>query len=37
LRTIDKRRLKEKIAHLDDEIMSEIDRALMISLGLVDL
>lgn len=37
LRTIDKRRLKEKITHLDDEIMSEIDRALMISLGLVDL
>ena len=37
LRTIDKRRLKEKIAHLDDEIMSEIARALMISLGLVDL
>ena len=32
LRTIDKRRLKEKIAHLDDEIMSEIDRASMISL-----
>lgn len=37
LRTIDKRRLKEKIAHLDEEIMSEIDRAIMISLGLVDL
>ncbi|NLM69148.1 MAG: type II toxin-antitoxin system PemK/MazF family toxin [Firmicutes bacterium] len=37
VRTIDKRRLKEKIAHLDDEIMSEIDQAIMISLGLVDL
>ncbi|HKM17597.1 MAG TPA: type II toxin-antitoxin system PemK/MazF family toxin [Limnochordia bacterium] len=37
LRTIDKRRLKEKIAHLDEEIMSEIDRAIMISLGLVEL
>ncbi|HHT36093.1 MAG: type II toxin-antitoxin system PemK/MazF family toxin [Candidatus Wallacebacter cryptica] len=37
VRTIDKRRLKEKIAHLDEEIMSEIDRAIMISLGLVDI
>ncbi|HHW73355.1 MAG TPA: type II toxin-antitoxin system PemK/MazF family toxin, partial [Firmicutes bacterium] len=35
IRTIDKRRLKEKIAHLDDETMAEIDRALQISLGLV--
>lgn len=37
LRTIDKRRLKEKIAHLDDEIMNEVDQAIMISLGLIDL
>ena len=35
IRTIDKRRLKEKIAHLDEETMAEIDRALQISLGLV--
>lgn len=35
IRTIDKRRLKEKIAHLDAETMVEIDRALQISLGLV--
>ncbi len=37
VRTIDKRRLKEKIAHLDEEIMVKIDQALQISLGLVDL
>lgn len=34
IRTIDKRRLKEKIAHLDEKTMAEIDRALQISLGL---
>lgn len=37
LRTIDKRRLKERVAHLSDDTMSRIDRALEISLGLVDL
>ena len=36
LRTIDKRRLKEKIAMLDQEIMEKIDEALKISLGLVE-
>lgn len=34
VRTIDKRRLKEKIAHLDEDIMERIDEALQISLGL---
>ncbi|HBG01818.1 MAG TPA: PemK family transcriptional regulator, partial [Firmicutes bacterium] len=34
VRTIDKRRLKEKIAHLDDQTMEKIDEALQISLGL---
>ncbi|HKM43457.1 MAG TPA: type II toxin-antitoxin system PemK/MazF family toxin [Limnochordia bacterium] len=34
VRTIDKRRLKEKVAHLDNETMSKIDEALQISLGL---
>lgn len=37
VRTIDKRRLREQIAHLDDETMQKINRALQISLGLVDL
>ncbi|KLU40182.1 MAG: type II toxin-antitoxin system PemK/MazF family toxin [Limnochordia bacterium] len=37
VRTIDKRRLKEQIAHLDDETMEKINQALQISLGLVDL
>jgi mRNA interferase MazF len=34
VRTIDKRRLKERIAHLDEETMRKIDEALQISLGL---
>lgn len=37
VRTIDKRRLKEKIAHLDEETMAQIDQALGISLGLVKM
>ncbi|NLV91548.1 MAG: type II toxin-antitoxin system PemK/MazF family toxin [Firmicutes bacterium] len=37
IRTIDKRRLKEKITHLDDDTMMRISAALEISLGLVDL
>lgn len=34
LRTIDKKRLKEKICHLDTEIMKKVDEALLISLEL---
>lgn len=34
LRTIDKKRLKDKICHLEGDIMREVDRALMISLEL---
>ncbi len=34
VRTIDKRRLKEKVAHLDEATMNKIDEALQISLGL---
>ena len=34
LRTIDKKRLKEKICHLDTEIMKRVDEALVISLDL---
>lgn len=37
LRTIDKKRLKEKIGHLDDKLMEQVNEALYISLGLVDL
>lgn len=36
IRTIDKRRLKEKITILDQDIMGKIDEALKISLGLSD-
>ena len=37
LRTIDKRRLKEKITLLDNDIMIKVDEAVKISLGLNDL
>ena len=34
VRTIDKKRLREKICHLDSTVMKRIDKALNISLGL---
>ncbi len=34
IRTIDKSRLREKVCHLDDEILLRIDKALCISLAL---
>ena len=34
VRTIDKKRLKDKVCHLDDEILKKVDRALSISLEL---
>lgn len=34
IRTIDKSRLKEKVCHLDREIMQDVDRALKISVGV---
>ncbi|MFO8059525.1 MAG: type II toxin-antitoxin system PemK/MazF family toxin [Bacillota bacterium] len=37
IRTIDKRRLREKIAHLEGETMKKVDHALMISLGLAEI
>ncbi len=37
IRTIDKRRLKEKITNLDTDTMVKIDEALAISLGLVKI
>jgi mRNA interferase MazF len=36
IRTIDKQRLKDKITHLDDEMMKRVDDALQVSLGLID-
>ena len=37
IRTIDKRRLRERIGHLDEEPMEKIGEGLSISLGLMDL
>ena len=34
LRTIDKKRLKDKVCHLDEEILNQVDRALLVSLAL---
>ncbi len=36
IRTIDKKRLKEKIGKFDIKLMSEVDDCLKISLGLID-
>ena len=36
IRTIDKRRLKEKIGHLSEELMKQVDIALQISFGLIE-
>ncbi len=35
LRTIDKKRLKDKVCHLEGEIMKKIDKALCVSLQLM--
>lgn len=35
IRTLDKRRLREKMGHLDEERMHKVDRALGVSFGLV--
>ncbi|MDD3571096.1 MAG: type II toxin-antitoxin system PemK/MazF family toxin [Lachnospiraceae bacterium] len=34
IRTIDKKRLREKVSHLDEEIMSKVNTALIISLAI---
>ena len=34
LRTVDKTRLKEKVCHLSSDYLSQVDRALMVSLEL---
>lgn len=35
IRTIDKRRLKEKMGHLDDSVMEEVNDAISVSFGLM--
>lgn len=37
IRTIDKKRLREKIGHLDDDLMEKVNEALGISFGLTDI
>ncbi len=37
IRTIDKKRLREKIGHLDEELMEKVNEALSISFGLADI
>lgn len=37
IRTIDKKRLREKIGHLDEELMEKVNEALSISFGLMDI
>ncbi|MGK4040901.1 type II toxin-antitoxin system PemK/MazF family toxin [Heyndrickxia oleronia] len=37
IRTIDKRRLTDKITSLDEEMMKRVDEAVKISLGICDL
>ena len=34
IRTLDKRRLKEKMGHLDDGLMTEVNNAIAVSFGL---
>ncbi|MGL4362739.1 MAG: type II toxin-antitoxin system PemK/MazF family toxin [Cellulosilyticaceae bacterium] len=34
IRTIDKKRLKEKICHLDNQLMKKVDRSIRVSFGL---
>jgi len=35
LRTIDKKRMKDKVCHLDTEIMEKVNKALLVSLELL--
>lgn len=37
IRTIDKKRLREKIGRLDDELMENVNEAISVSLGLLDV
>jgi len=37
IRTIDKRRLRERIGRLDEELMERVNEALTVSFGLIEL
>lgn len=37
IRTVDKTRLKQRVAQLSDEIMKEVDEALVVSIGLSEM
>jgi len=37
VRTIDKKRLKEKMGHLEDDVMRQVNDAISISFGLTDM
>ena len=37
IRTIDKKRLKERIGQVDDELMEKVNEALVISFGLLEI
>ena len=37
VRTLDKRRLKEKMGHLDEQMMQRVNRAIAVSVGLGEL
>jgi mRNA interferase MazF len=37
IRTIDKSRLKQKVANLDDDTMGKVNKAIQVSLGLIDI
>jgi hypothetical protein len=37
IRTLDKRRLREKMGHLDDRMMKQVNDAITISFGLVQM
>ena len=37
IRTIDKKRLREKIGHFDEDMMNNVDECLKISIGLGDV
>ena len=36
IRTIDKKRLKDRMGQLDDKLMNQVDNAIAVSFGLID-
>jgi len=36
IRTIDKKRLKDRMGKLDDKLMNQVDNAIAVSFGLID-